>query len=81
MKNNKIFMAASLANGACFSMILPILAPLIRQIHMSELQAGLLVSAGALLMSIAAIWISKKHEFQNIYKLLSIGFVGMALTW
>lgn len=81
MKNNKIFMTASLANGACFSMILPILAPLIRQIHMSELQAGLLVSAGALLMSIAAIWISKKHEFQNIYKLLSIGFVGMALTW
>lgn len=80
-KNNKIFIAGSLANGACFSMILPLLAPLIRQMKMSEWQAGALVSAGALLMAIAAIYIAKQQNKFSIYGLLWIGFVGMTLTW
>jgi MFS family permease len=80
-KNNTILLAASLANGMSFSMILPLLAPLIRQLKMSELQAGLLVSASALLMSLTAIWISKKTKLQNQYYLLSLGFIGMTITW
>lgn len=63
-KNNTILLTASLANGMSFSMILPLLAPLIRQLKMSELQAGLLVSASALLMSLTAIWISKKLNYK-----------------
>lgn len=80
-KNNKIFIAASLANGASFSMILPLLAPLIRQLKLTEIQAGAMVSIGALLMAIAAIYISKRQNRFSIYQLLSIGFVGMAITW
>lgn len=57
--NNKIFIAGSLANGACFSMILPLLAPFIRQLGLTELQGGALVSAGALVMAISAIYISR----------------------
>ncbi|KAF1026317.1 MAG: hypothetical protein GAK29_01351 [Acinetobacter bereziniae] len=80
-KNNMILLTASLANGMSFSMILPLLAPLIRQLKMSELQAGLLVSASALLMSLTAMWISKKTQLQNQYYLLSLGFIGMTITW
>lgn len=84
-KNNDktlwILLSASLANGVSFSMILPLLAPLIRQLHMTEFQAGLLVSVSALLMSLTAMWISKKAQWQNQYYLLSIGFIGMTITW
>ena len=79
--NNKIFIAGSLANGACFSMILPLLAPFIRQLGLTELQGGALVSAGALVMAISAIYISKQTQKISIYQLLSIGFIGMAITW
>lgn len=79
--NNKIFIAGSLANGACFSMILPLLAPFIRQLGLTELQGGALVSAGALVMAISAIYISKQTQKFSIYQLLSIGFIGMAITW
>ncbi len=50
-RNNKLFIAASLANGASFSMILPLLAPLIRELKLSELQGGAMVSICALLMA------------------------------
>ncbi|MCG2608395.1 MFS transporter [Acinetobacter sp. SM34] len=80
-KNNKIFIAASLANGANFSMILPLLAPLVRQLKLSELQGGAMVSGGALLMAIAAIYISKNQNKFSIYQLLSLGFIGMTITW
>ncbi|CAB1223042.1 MFS transporter [Acinetobacter bouvetii] len=80
-KNNKIFIAASLANGGCFSMVLPILAPLVRQMKMTELQGGALISAGALLMAIGAIYISRQRNKYSIYRLLSVGFIGITLTW
>lgn len=80
-KNNHIWMMATLVNGICFSMILPLLAPLIRLLNISEFYAGMLVSASALLMSLTALWISKKPKFQNHYYLLSIGFIGMSITW
>lgn len=80
-KNNKIFIAASLANGASFSMILPLLAPLVRQLKLSELQGGSMVSGGALLMAIAAIYISKNQNKFSIYQLLSLSFMGMTMTW
>lgn len=80
-QNNKILIAASLTNGGCFSMILPILAPLVRQMKMTELHGGALISAGALLMAIGAIYISKQQNKYSIYSLLSIGFIGMTITW
>ncbi|WP_180120277.1 MFS transporter [Acinetobacter sp. YH12086] len=80
-RNNKLFIAASLANGASFSMILPLLAPLVRELKLSELQGGAMVSVGALLMAVGAIYISKNQSKFSIYQLLSIGFVGMAVTW
>lgn len=79
--NNNIFIAGSLANGACFSMILPLLAPFIRQLGLTELQGGTLVSAGALVMAVSAIYIAKQTQKISIYQLLSIGFIGMAVTW
>ena len=56
MNNNLKFLAlAALINGTCFSMILPLLAPLTRQLHLSEFQGGVIVSAGAIFMAIASI--------------------------
>lgn len=80
-RNQHIFSLASLVNGISFSMILPLLAPIIRQLKLSELQGGAMVSAGALLMAIAAIYISKHPAKYSVYQLLIIGFVGMTLTW
>ncbi len=48
---------------------------------LTELQGGALVSAGALVMAISAIYISKQTQKISIYQLLSIGFIGMAITW
>lgn len=45
-RNFKLLAWATLANGTCFSMILPLLAPLIRQLHLTEFQGGMIVSAG-----------------------------------
>lgn len=39
-RNFKLLAWATLANGTCFSMILPLLAPLIRQLHLTELQGA-----------------------------------------
>lgn len=80
-RNQHIFSLASLVNGISFSMILPLLAPIIRQLKLSELQGGAMVSAGALWMAIAAIYISKHPAKYSVYQLLIIGFVGMTLTW
>ena len=80
-RNQYIFSIASLVNGISFSMILPLLAPIIRQLKLSELQGGAMVSAGALFMAIAAIYLSKHQSKYSIYQLLVIGFVGMSLTW
>lgn len=81
MLNSKyIFSWASLVNGLSFSMILPLLAPLIRQLKLSEIQAGALVSVGAFLMALSAIKIAKKTTITN-YHLMLIGFLGMSITW
>lgn len=80
-QNKNIFIAASLANGASISMILPLLAPLIRELNMQEWQGGALISIGALFMVIAAVIIAKQHDRFSIYQLLSFGFVGMTITW
>lgn len=62
-------------------MILPLLAPFIGQLGLTELQGGALVSAGGLVMAISAIYISKQTQKFIIYQLLSIGFIGMAIAW
>ncbi|MEG0132414.1 MAG: MFS transporter, partial [Acinetobacter sp.] len=69
-RNFKLLAWATLANGTCFSMILPLLAPLIRQLHLTELQGGMIVSAGAICMAIASIFIAKHQKIQT-----------MTITW
>ena len=64
-RNFKLLAWATLANGTCFSMILPLLAPLIRQLHLTELQGGMIVSAGAICMAIASIFIAKHQKIQK----------------
>lgn len=82
MNNHSIFLAlAALVNGASFSMILPILAPLIRQLTLSEFQGGVMVSAGALFMALASLWIAKQQERYSPKRLMSLGFLGMSVTW
>lgn len=82
MNNNLKFLAlAALINGTCFSMILPLLAPLTRQLHLSEFQGGVIVSAGAICMAIASIWIAKKNNQLSPNQLVNYGFWGMTFTW
>ena len=82
MNNNLKFLAlAALINGTCFSMILPLLAPLTRQLHLSEFQGGVIVSAGAIFMAIASIWIAKKKNQLSPNQLVNYGFWGMTFTW
>ncbi len=80
-RNFKLLAWATLANGTCFSMILPLLAPLIRQLHLTELQGGMIVSAGAICMAIASIFIAKHQKIQTPYQLMNYGFWGMTITW
>ena len=80
-RNFKLLAWATLANGTCFSMILPLLAPLIRELELTELQGGMIVSAGAICMAIASIMIAKRKKIQTPYQLMSYGFWGMAITW
>ncbi|WP_277560826.1 MFS transporter [Acinetobacter beijerinckii] len=82
MNNHLKFLAlAALINGTCFSMILPLLAPLTRQLHLSEFQGGVIVSAGAICMAIASIWIAKDKSNQSPQNLVNYGFMGMTITW
>ncbi|ENW07721.1 hypothetical protein F933_00917 [Acinetobacter beijerinckii CIP 110307] len=62
-------------------MILPLLAPLTRQLHLSEFQGGVIVSAGAICMAIASIWIAKNKSNQSPQNLVNYGFMGMTITW
>ncbi|WP_265596702.1 MFS transporter [Acinetobacter sp. ANC 3929] len=62
-------------------MILPLLAPLTRQLHLSEFQGGVIVSAGAICMAIASIWIAKRKSNQSPNQLVNYGFWGMTFTW
>lgn len=63
--NFQLLTWATFASGTCFSMILPLLAPLIRQLQLTELQGGLIVSAGAICMAIASIMIGKSEKKQT----------------
>lgn len=83
MMNNhlKFLVLAALINGICFSMILPLLAPLTRQLHLSEFRGGVIVSAGAICMAIASIWIAKNKSNQSPQNLVKYGFIGMTITW
>ena len=82
MNNHLKFLAlAALINGTCFSMILPLLAPLTRQLHLSEFQGGVIVSAGAICMAIASILIARGEKIQTPYQLMNYGFWGMTITW
>ncbi len=83
MMNNhlKFLVLAALINGTCFSMILPLLAPLTRQLHLSEFRGGVIVSAGAICMAIASIWIAKNKSNQSPQNLVKYGFIGMTITW
>ncbi|MCH7335002.1 MFS transporter [Acinetobacter sp. NIPH 2699] len=80
-QNFKLLAWATLANGTCFSMILPLLAPLIRQLQLTEIQGGIIVSAGAICMAIASVFIAKNQKIQTPYQLMSYGFWGMTITW
>ncbi|ENW04940.1 hypothetical protein F934_01672 [Acinetobacter beijerinckii ANC 3835] len=62
-------------------MILPLLAPLTRQLHLSEFRGGVIVSAGAICMAIASIWIAKNKSNQSPQNLVKYGFIGMTITW
>ncbi len=82
MNNHLKFLAlAALINGTCFSMILSLLAPLTRQLHLSEFQGGVIVSAGAICMAIASIWVAKNKSNQSPENLVNYGFMGMTITW
>ncbi|MCD0187784.1 MFS transporter [Acinetobacter sp. PW68] len=82
MNNHLKFLAlAALINGTCFSMILPLLEPLTRQLHLSEFQGGVIVSAGAICMAIASIWVAKNKSNQSPENLVNYGFMGMTITW
>ncbi|ENW96447.1 MFS transporter [Acinetobacter sp. NIPH 298] len=80
-QNFKLLAWATLANGTCFSMILPLLAPLIRELGLTELQGGMIVSAGAICMAIASILIARGEKIQTPYQLMNYGFWGMTITW
>lgn len=80
-RNFKLLAWATLANGTCFSMILPLLAPLIRQLQLTEFQGGMIVSAGAMCMAVASILIAKNKNIQTPYQLMHYGFWGMTITW
>lgn len=77
----KFLSLAALINGTCFSMILPLLAPLTRKLQLTEFQGGVIVAAGAICMALASVWIARKQDQQSPQKLVNWGFWGMTATW
>lgn len=63
------------------SAILPILAPLMRSLHLSASQAGWMLSIGSLAMALAApAWGAANDRFGRRFVLLA-GFAGMGLAY
>ncbi len=80
-KHFQFLILASLVNGICFSMLLPLLAPLVRQLQLSELQGGVIVSAAAIAMTLASLFKAKATDSISPFKLIVRGFCGMTITW
>ena len=75
-QNFKLLAWATLANGTCFSMILPLLAPLIRELGLTEVQGGVIVSAGAICMAIASILIARGEKNTDSLSINELWFLG-----
>lgn len=75
-----IFLCVALS-GLATSVILPILAPLIRELNLSESQGGWMVSVGSVVMaSMAAFW-GARSDWIGRKPIILIGFAGLFLGY
>jgi len=63
------------------SAILPILAPLIRTLGLSESQGGAMVSAGSAVMALTAAWWGAQSDRFGRKPMMLIGFLGLFLSY
>jgi len=61
--------------------ILPILAPLIRALGLSESQGGWMISIGSALMALSASWWGKRSDKIGRKPLILTGFLGLFLSY
>jgi len=75
-----IFIAVACATLA-ITVILPILAPLIRALGLTESQGGWMVSTGSALMALSASWWGARSDRLGRKPILLIGFLGLFLSY
>lgn len=73
--------ASVVLSGLATSVVLPILAPLIRELHLSESQGGWMLSIGSIFMAVtAAAWGMASDRFGRKPIMLA-GFAGLFLSY
>lgn len=75
-----IFLCVALS-GLATSVILPILAPLIRELHLSESQGGWMVSIGSVAMALMAAFWGARSDRIGRKPVILIGFAGLFLAY
>jgi MFS family permease len=75
-----IFLCVALS-GLATSVILPILAPLIRELNLSESQGGWMVSIGSVAMALMAAFWGARSDRIGRRPVILIGFAGLFLSY
>lgn len=68
-------------SAVAVSVILPILGPLSRVLHLSEIQIGTIVSAGSAVMAVAGLLWGRLSDRIGRQPIMMIGFLGLGLSY
>lgn len=74
------FISVALSSMA-ISVILPIMAPISRVLHLSEIQVGLIVSTGSIAMAVAGMFWGRLSDRIGRQPVIMMGFVGLGLSY
>lgn len=75
-----IFLSVSLSTLGV-TIILPILAPLIRELGLSESQGGWMVSVGSVVMALCGAWWGRRSDTKGRKAVILAGFAGLCVSY
>lgn len=75
-----IFLSVSLSTLGV-TIILPILAPLIRELGLSESQGGWMVSVGSVVMALCGAWWGRRSDARGRKAVILAGFAGLCISY
>lgn len=82
MQNIRTVIFVSVAfSGLALGVIMPILVPLVRELQITELEAGIMVSAGSLAMALCGMLWGSLSDRWGRKQVLLIGFAGLSIGY